>query len=72
MSHVRGTGRLIIEVEENVFLEIDAVVVMQIFSPEVKIIIPVSQVAKDLTNHEYDAIIVRSFTIMDMNAKKKR
>ena len=42
------------------------------FSIEVKIIIPVIQVAKDLTNHEYDAINVRSFSIMDMNVKKKK
>ena len=45
---------------------------MQMFSVKVKIIIPVSQVAKDLTNHEYDAIIVRSFSIMDMNVKEKK
>ena len=45
---------------------------MKMFSVEVKIIISVSQVAKDLTNHEYDSINVRSFTIMDMNAKKKK
>ena len=44
---------------------------MQMFSVKIKIIIPVSQVAKDLTNHEYDAIIVRSFSIMDMNVKEK-
>ena len=45
---------------------------MQMFSVEVKIIILVSQVDKDLTNHEYDTIIVRSFSIMDMNVKKKK
>lgn len=62
---------IVLEVEGEVLLEMEVVALHQMLGEEVKIRISVTQVAKDLKNHTFNAIIVRSLGIIIMNSRKK-
>ena len=65
-------GDIILEVEEEVFLEEDAPIVTRMSLVEDKIRTIVNQVVTSLINKKYNVIIARNLDILHMNVGKKQ
>jgi hypothetical protein len=63
-------GELTLEAEEEVLTKADVVAILEILVEEVKSLVPVSLLVKELTNLIFNSITVKSMDIMHKSAER--